>query len=450
MNPEVFTYDTINISADNQTVDFSFSLQHLSERFSFTEQLYFPVKLKNSYEVDGLLQAIHIALGISYYKLFVPPTIEHPYAMTAETADFWNTIWRRGLGEFLYTNKLDIEKLAQFKQQDGLKPTGEKTTAWQQKAMLGLGGGKDSVVGGELLKAINVPFEAFVLATGEHLGQTKEVATAMSVPINAIERRIDKTLLKLNERADAYTGHIPISIIFALVGSILAANNRYSYTVVANEASASTPQINSNGNHVNHQWSKSFESEQGLQNYLHQTVSRQLTYFSAIRPLNSVTVAKLFSNYPTYFTKFTSDNFVFRIDQSKRPNGRWSLNSPKSLSSFILLAPWLNEASLREIFSRNFLNEDTLVELFLRLVGKQGTPPLDCVGTIKELKASLNTLVQQKRFTDSYLVKSIIGDDFIGSNQPQVEDFLHIENEEAFPAELQSQLLATISEGLQA
>ncbi len=448
MNPEVFTYHAFQIGADGQTVDFTYSVDHAGEHHTFTEQLRFPLALTPTYETQAVLRALHIALGISYYKLFLTPQIKHPYSLSNEAAHFWNKVWENGLSEFLYTNKLSSDKLAQFTAQEGTSPTGDKTNTWADKALLGIGGGKDSIVGGELLKQSVVAIEGFVMATGEQLGQTKAVADTMGIPLHAIERRIDPKLIDLTKRSDAYKGHIPISLIFGLVGALLAVAHSARFVIVANEASASTPRIDWNGQAVNHQWSKSFEAEKLIQTYLHQNVSSDLTYFSAIRPLNSVVIAKIFAQYSQYFEKFTSDNFVFRVDPSKRPEGRWGLESPKSLSSFILLAPWLSEDDLLKIFGRNFLDEKHLEDLFLRLVGKKDHPPLDCVGTVDELKASLNSTIQQGKFIDSHLVKMVLEDEFVSPDKPTVEKFLDLESEEAFPPSLREKLIKTMSKGI--
>jgi hypothetical protein len=243
------------------------------------------------------------------------------------------------------------------------------------------------------------------MATGEQLGQAKAVAEAMEVDLLVVQRILDKKLLELQEMPGAYKGHVPISAIFGLVGCVLALNTGSSYVVVANESSASTPRIKWNDTAVNHQWSKSFTFEQMLQDFIRDHVSLQTRYFSAIRQLSSVGVAKIFAGYPQYFEVFTSDNFVFRIDPANRPNGRWSLESPKSLSSFILLLPWLDEKTMEKIFGINFLDEESLEPLFWSLIGVEGDPPLDCVGTVEELSLSLRMAREQEKFKKSHLMK---------------------------------------------
>jgi UDP-N-acetyl-alpha-D-muramoyl-L-alanyl-L-glutamate epimerase len=440
MNPsEVFTYLDFNLDDARKTVSFNYQVEHAGESFNFTETLTLPGSLADSYEVSYALRALHIALGISYYKLFVPSIIQHSYAMNEFEAHFWNEVWRNGLGEFMYVNKLSIDRLAIFQPQEGKTVTGNKTSSWQEKAFLGIGGGKDSIVAGELLKECGISVTGFVLGTGAQQGQSKAVADTMGIALLTVERILDPLLIKLNNRDDALNGHIPISVIFGFVGSLLAATNNSRYVVVANEASASIPRITHGDQSVNHQWSKSLEFENLLQKYL-QDINPQLTYFSAVRPLNSVALAKIFTQFPSYLEVFTSDNSVFKIDPSKRPNDRWSLESPKSLSSFILLAPWVEEGVLVGAFRRNFLDEASLEPLLLRLIGVQGEPPLDCVGTSEELQASLAEIIRQNKFADATLIKMLRAENKIDIER-SIDQFLALEQLHSIPETLESDLL---------
>lgn len=452
MPDNTFTYINYSVDDDLKTVKFLYEISQNSEHYQLTETITFPTTLSDDAHLQTSLKALHLALGISYYKIFVSQTIKHSYNMDDTEAEFWNKVFEKGLGEFLYINKLGKSSLAKFSSQTGISP--EQNNTWQpnNSAVLGIGGGKDSIVAGELLKQANIPIKGFVLATGEQLGQTKDVANIMQTELLPANRILDKQLLVLQEREDAYKGHVPISLIFGLIGSVIAISNNSSYVVVANESSASIPRIGWQGEQVNHQWSKSFEFETMLQKYIHTYISTELTYFSAIRPLGSVAIAKLFAKMSQYFEVFTSDNSVFRIDKDKRPHGRWSLDSPKSLSSFILLSPWLNETELLRIFGMNFLDEPALEELFLQLMEVEGAEqPLDCVGTTEELRLSLNLTNQQDKFISTALMqkardKNIITDDNWHNILTQ---HLKPSPEQAIPSDLYVRLLPLLTDSVE-
>lgn len=443
MPEDSFTYTSYDISDDSRTVNFRYRLMHGGETRDLSETIIFPMDVQGA-GTGNALRALHLALGISYYKTFLPGIIVHPYAMDGAEADFWNTVWENGLGEFLYVNKLSRDALARFRAQDGtpLEPVVDSPAAGKG-AVLGIGGGKDSAIAGELLKEVGVPVQGFVMATGEQLGQAKAVADAMEVELLVVQRQLDQQLIELQKWPEAFKGHVPISLIFGLVGTVLALSGGLPYVVVANESSASTPRIEYQGNSVNHQWSKSFGFEKMLQEYIADHISSSTRYFSAIRPLTSVAVAKIFARYPQYFEVFTSDNYVFRIDPANRPNGRWSLESPKSLSSFILLSPWLSESDMSRIFGLNFLDEAGLEPLFLALAGLEGEPPLDCVGTVEELALSLRLAVSQGKFTGSALVgigeqRGLFEDK---STEDELLQLLALQSDRAFPAELAGKIM---------
>jgi hypothetical protein len=454
-----FIYRQLHVSADHTTVTFEFTLRHDGQAHDLAETLTFPAPLCDTPAQQRSLRALHLALGVSYYKLFVPPLIAQPYAMDAAEADFWNDVWHNGLGEFLYVNKLPAERVTRFEAQDGLRFTdaaeahdaANARDDSKQGALLGIGGGKDSIVAGELLKALGVPVTGFVMATGEERGQAAAVAEAMGVELLAVERRMDKQFMALRELPDAYHGHVPISMIFGLVGTALAIATGREYVIVANEASASIPRIQWGAKAVNHQWSKSFGFEQQLQRFVHGSVTPDVTYFSAIRQLTSIGVAKLFANFSQYFEVFTSDNSVFRMDPARRPNGRWSLESPKTLSSFLLLAPWLDDSALQRIFGKlDLLNQPSLQTLFLELTGVEGEQPLDCVGTVQELVLSVNLLAQAGRFADTLLMRVAVERGLVhdGDWQHELTQLLQIQADQALPERLRGDILQNLQERL--
>lgn len=431
----LFVYENIRFSDDRSTIFFDYRIDTDEQTFNLTETLTMPLPLPISATTDRVVRALHLALGISYYKAFIPPKIDHAYTMSEQEALFWNDIFQYGLGEFLYTNQLSADKLAKFTACSGtINPDKAENTTWIEEALLGIGGGKDSIVAGELLKELGIPTTGFVLATGNNKGQAQAVADVMGVSMLGVERRLDQQILEINSLPGAYNGHVPISLIFALVGCLLATITSNQYVIVANEASASIPQVEHNGELVNHQWSKSFTFEKQFQDFVHENISANLHYFSLIRPLSSVAVAKIFVNYPQYFEVFTSDNAHFKIGQEPNSSPRWGLQSAKSLSSYILLAPWMSDEDLDRTFGRNFLNEASLEPMFLDLLGQGNNPVLDCVGTPDELRLCVSLLAMQNRFTDTALMGTAITKKIILQDTSDgLRSYLRASTEHAIP-----------------
>ena len=446
----LFVYKNVRLDERRQTIYFDYQIDTDEKQFNLTESFTLPSPLADNPTTDRILRALHIALGVSYYKTFLPPTISHDYTMDEQEAKFWNDVFRNGLGEFLYKNDLHADRLAQFMPVNGnINPSAEDKLNWEAQALLGIGGGKDSIVAGELLKEMGIPTKGFVLATGSNKGQAEAVAEVMEVSLLAIERRLDPQISEMNKLEGSYNGHVPISLIFALSGCLLASMNESKYVIVANEASASIPQVEHNGVAVNHQWSKSFIFERAFQGYVHRYISAHLDYFSLIRPLSSLAVAKIFANYSQYFEVFTSDNAHFKQDKTVDGQSRWSLDSPKSLSSYILLAPWMNNTDLDHTFGRNFLAETSLNELFLDLLGAGTEPVLDCVGTPLELKLSLSLLHAQGRYTDSPLMNIAREKELLlPNNNTALEEALTLSMEHVLPEDINENLTPKLEEKL--
>ena len=421
-----------------QEMYFCYTIVTDEQNFELEETITLPKPAPGTYETEQLHRALHIALATSYYKAFVPPTIEHPYAMTDVEASFWNTVFEHGLGEFMYKNSLKTSQLARFIAQEGEMNTAEPQNNWSKKAMLGIGGGKDSIVAGELLKEAGVDIEGFVLATGDALGQTKAVADVMEIPLHTIKRVVDPKILEINNLDGAMNGHIPISLVFGLIGSMLATIEQSSYVIVANEASSSIPQVEHDGAYVNHQWSKSLEFERLFHDYLHSYVTKELKYFSAVRPLTSIAVAKIFAQYPSYFEVFTSDNSLFKIKQQERDHPRWSRSSSKSLSSYMLFTPWLKPDELTKIFGYDFLNDESLKPMFTDLLGHNGASVLDCVGTPEELRLSLGLAQEKDYFNNTALMDYAVENNLI-DNPSKLPDFLLLQDHN-IPPELSRNL----------
>lgn len=64
---------------------------------------------------------------------------------------------------------------------------------------------------------------------------------------------------------------------------------------------------------------------------------------------------------------------------------------------FLLLSAFLSPAGVQDIFHYNMLANDTLMLVFMGLVGGAGSKPFDCVGTIAEAKEAVRLSVEMHR-----------------------------------------------------
>src|SRR3989344_5219990 len=137
----------------------------------FTETINLPKKPLTSPDKKALkkmLESLHIMLGISYYKLYCPQTVIIPYELSKKEASFWNTVYKKGLGEFLFRNHLDPAIIPKFPYQKNVKApnyqlptTNYPLPTTNSRCLVGIGGGKDSIVSLELLKSRGADITGF-------------------------------------------------------------------------------------------------------------------------------------------------------------------------------------------------------------------------------------------------------------------------------------------------
>ena len=336
--------------------------------------------------LDIALQQLFFMAGVSYYKTYLPPKIRIDSSKLDETAaKFYSKTYQRGLGEFFYVNHLNPKGHVEFPiSEDSTQPIHVPSN---NGLLVGIGGGKDSLVSAELLRSQpNISTWSM-----DHRAQLEPLVDRIGLPHFWVDREWDKKLLELSKQ-DAYNGHIPISAIFACVGTIVALLSGHKYSVVSNESSANEPTLQYEGVDINHQYSKSLEFEKDYQQLLARAYGDSIGYFSLLRPLSEVHIAKLFAKvgFEKYHDVFSSCNraFVHTSDHMS-----WCGVCSKCAFTFLALTPFIERGKLEAIWGKNLLLDPSLEKTYKQLLGIEGDKPLDCVGEVKESREAM-TLAQ--------------------------------------------------------
>lgn len=333
--------------------------------------------------LDRALFALHLVVGVSYYKAFCPPEIRvESGALTAEQAKFWNTLYTLGLGEFFYRNELSFDGLVNFPT-EASAADGAPEVAGLADALVPIGGGKDSLVTVELMRASGRPFTLFTLGTFQRI---QEAIRAIGEKHLLVHRKIDPTLFDLNAKG-AYNGHVPISSIIAFSAVVTAILNGKRDIVLSNERSANFGNVTVGGVEVNHQYSKSFAFERDLQDYLARYVTGSVRYFSLLRPLSELAIAERFVKNGKYLDIFSSCNTNFRL-RGTAPKERWCGQCPKCAFVFAMMAAFVPSDALLAMFGDNLFDRDDLMPLYQELLGCKDTKPFECVGEPSEVHAA--------------------------------------------------------------
>ena len=387
--------------------------------------------------VEQALRLLHLIAGVSYYKAAVPPGIViDSYAIDADTAALLTLIYENGLGEFAYRNGLDLRGRIEFpaSPSDGTAlhpspdgrgvggegpsvpssrdlrasaasgpspltplPSGEGNEA--PRALVAIGGGKDSLVTIETLRAAGIA-QTVTWIGGSQLIAACAVRTGL--PTLNIGRALAPELFEYN-RQGALNGHIPVTAINSSILVLAALLSGADQIVFSNERSASYgSQIPGTGE-VNHQWSKSWSFERAFGEYVERNVAHDVCYYSLLRPFSELAVARLFAREDRYDAWFSSCNRNFHL-LGERPTQRWCGVCPKCHFVFLALAPFMPKARLVGIFGRNLLDDASLAEAFDALLEFGEHKPFECVGEGRESRAAFAAIANRAEWREDAMV----------------------------------------------
>ena len=385
-------------SFDNE-VNFCETINFACQWFTKREKLNLDI-------INNILFHISIALWIGYYKAYPTKELILTYAkLNKEQINFWQKFYKKWLWEFLYKNKLDPTHLFQFKNETK-KEFKKIDFSNSEKYLLPIWWGKDSLVSAEILKEKWLEFDLITFWKDYPIHQK----TSESVGKNRIliTRKMDDKLFEMNKNW-YYNGHVPISGIIAFVLELVSYIYDYKYIIMSNEKSANYGNTQRKWLDINHQYSKSLEFEKDLNKYVELYISSQVKYFSILRWMYEVKIAKLFSQYKQYFDTFSSCNSNFRINQDWK-NPRWCNNCPKCVFVYSILRPYISHKETIEIFGEELFEKIELKQLFKELLWIDGIKPFECVWTNEEMILSLYysyNIFQKEKLKQK---KSLLGD----------------------------------------
>jgi len=349
----------------------------LDDEVRFVERIRFPGA--DGVPSDALLELLHLVAGVSYYKVAAPSSIEHAGSPLVRA------LYTDGLAEFGYVNGIDMRERVRFEASAAPGPAAEPLELPRRTAVP-IGGGKDSIVTLEALRAAGEPLVAFSVGKPEPIRRTVEVADVDHI---VVERELSPNLSELNA-AGALNGHVPITAVVSAIACFAAPLYGFDAIAMSNERSASERNLLWNGAEVNHQWSKGIEFERLMRGELARRAP-DLEWFSFLRPWSELAIARAFARLEGYDDAFTSCNSVFRRDPERRGTG-WCGDCPKCRFVFLVLAPWMERERLVRIFGQDLLADPAQADGFAELAGGRAHKPFECVGEEAESAAAMRLL----------------------------------------------------------
>lgn len=388
-----FIYNDYKIWDENDKIciEYDFEIENLTKFKPKVELLKKEFDFKNieSNKVKNIVFNLGMVEAISYFKATCSPQ----FVIKCGKLDRFQEKWFRklfflGLGEFRYVNniKASEEEFIEF------ISCGENLEISEEEDLLDgiiipVGGGKDSNVTLDLLKKYKEKSLVFRIGKNKVSTECAETAGFDDNKIIEVKRTIDKNLIELNSKG-FLNGHTPFSAMVAFLTYLCSYLLGKKYVALSNEASAN--ESNVDGENINHQYSKTIEFENDFREYAEKYLKGNVEYFSLLRPISELQIAKLFSELEEYHQIFKSCNVG-----SKQEPWKWCCDCPKCLFVYTILSPFLYKEKLVNIFGEDLYEKESLLKTFIELCGYGETKPFECVGTYSEIRYAISETIKK-------------------------------------------------------
>lgn len=393
-----FTYHAYHIEDTGTKLNISYEFE-INGLAHFKPSWVFPItenKVINTTAFQNAVFYLGMTELISYWKLTCSPkVIIKGKALSDEEIIWWKKLYFNGLGEFYYRNNIlqndktltdnnmmeisceNINENTSIKKYDSSNNSG---------ALVPIGGGKDSAVSLELLRPADMQTSCYIINPRGATLDTASVYGFHSDNIYTVKRNLCPEMLRLNKEG-FLNGHTPFSAIVAFSSIITAMLCKKKYIVLSNEDSANESTVENS--HVNHQYSKSYEFEKDFVEYESAYIKSGSYYFSLLRPLCELQIAKLFSEKcQAYFPIFKSCNVGSK-------ENIWCASCSKCLFVYLILSPFIKENTLIDIFGKNLSDDETMLCDFKRLIGLTKEKPFECVGSVDEVNTAIHMSIDK-------------------------------------------------------
>ncbi len=378
----------VGYNFDNESYVATFKYQNqFGQDFAETIEFVRPAEpyAYNPQLLENALKLSFFLIGTSYYKAHPTKTaIYDGFELDEFQAKFFDNVYQEGLSQYAYENQLTRDDLLHFTATVADQPTAEAYDG--QGVIMTQSGGKDSLLVTELLDEKGIDFTPLYVAPSD---THPAILDSFKNPLLTMKRHIDREALKTT---GGLNGHVPITYIIeslVLIQAILLGKNLVLMGIgqEGNEAHAMIGDLK-----VNHQWSKTWEAEQLLAEYVARYISPDIKIGSPVRAYSEVKISELFAKkcWEKYGHQFSSCNVANYTQGHDNSGLKWCGKCAKCANSFLVFAPFVPAEELKTLFDGKDLFADSeLTDDFKGLLGIEGAiKPFECVGEIGELRAA--------------------------------------------------------------
>ena len=339
--------------------------------------------------LDRAMFLAFILIGSSYYKAHPTPYVDIPKPIDDFQAKFFDKVFQEGLSQYAFENSLTRNNLAHFRAnstqaESPLKYRGEGVISLQS-------GGKDSLLVATLLSEANIDFTPWYISSrpdGSHPSVIDNLfPKSLNKKASITIRQIDQTNLK---KSGGLNGHVPVTYInisLAIIQAILN-NQNIVVTSIGDEGNEAHTYIGDLP--INHQWSKTWEAEQLMAEYVKRYISEDIKVGSPIRKYSELRIAELFIKkcWQTYGYQFSSCNTANYKQGTENTRLSWCGDCAKCANAYLLFCPFLAPQALQSLFNdTDLFRKPSLVNTFKGLLGVDNImKPFECIGSVDELR----------------------------------------------------------------
>lgn len=400
-----FTFGKYKVDTTRSIVSFTYRVEFKFGIFkTFTDQIFLKDISPESWDkipkavLEPTLQALSLMLGINYWCVFPTKNIKiENFTLTKKQAEFWDSLYLNGLGEFLYEMKMDFHNLIAFPYDALATEISPTRFPRPERALILNGAGKDSILSAEILKASGTPFDFFAFApTPAH----KKIGKLVEAKTITVTRRRDP-LINFSASLLGVSNSYPSVSTFTFVATLLAELLGYNKIVFSNEKSADFGNLTYLGLPVNHQWCKSSAAEKMINDYIQLYITPDISTSSLLRKYSEIEIVKRFVQYPQYLEYVTSCNMYFwlpLISQTLRRKSYWCKRCPKCVFIFACFSAFLPKEKVVSMFGADLYTKKRLLPLVRRILGIEGFKPLDCVGEPEEMILAMHYASRNKEY----------------------------------------------------
>jgi hypothetical protein len=352
--------------------------------------------------LDNLVFNLGMIELFSYWKAVCSPKIVVKAGnIDKKQIKWWKDILIKGMGQYFYENKIDFTSSDFVKLVSIGKFSFKKGKVAGKGILIPIGGGKDSAVTLELMKKFRKDVDCFSL--NPTLSAKGIFRVSGYKRMITVERKIEEKLLKLN-RKGYLNGHTPFVAYLSFLSVLVSYLFKKKYVVFSNEDSSNEGNVRWLNFEINHQYSKTYDFEKKFREYCSSYLVSNLEYFSVLRLLYEIQIARVFSYMKDYFPVFLSCNEAEKTySGTKKKTGKWCGACSKCLFVYMILYPFVSKEELLSIFGFDLFEKKELLPILKELIGEKDVKPFECVGTRKEALVAL--YLSYKKGEDAYLLK---------------------------------------------